>query len=148
MTVDMLDDYVDDVESALVVWLAPLYAVGHVANERKPGGPLPFVLVTEIPGHENIEESTADAVVSLHVLTHKSAGNAASRDETARVARRMGHLSRYLDDLNQIVFDDGRTATIDFVDVAAKFARQEYGDDQILRRVGRYRVGLSYAKVQ
>jgi hypothetical protein len=146
MSVDLLDECANDPETLLVVWLAPLYAVGHVANERPSGGPLPFVLVNHLSSNETVEESISDALVSVHVLTHKSAGNAASRDESLRVHRRIMLLSRYLDDLGEIVMDDGRTATIDFVSGGPP-VRAEYGDDLILRRVGRYQLGLSYAPV-
>jgi hypothetical protein len=135
----------DDAETVVVSWLKPLLAEGHVANARRSGAPLPYYLVTHLDSTENVDESTAEALVSVHVLTHKAAGEVASRDEADRMHRRMLLLARYLDDVE---LADGRVATIDFVNVAKSPSREEYGDDTILRRVGRYSLGLSYAEVQ
>jgi hypothetical protein len=141
----LLEETVNDPETVVISWLKDLHPAGHVANTRKPGGPLPFILVTHLSSNENVEESTADALVSVHVLTHKAAGEVESRDETDRMHRRMLMLARYLDDVD---LADGQKATIDFVAVSMSPTRQEYGDDQILRRIGRYNIGLSYAEVQ
>lgn len=145
MSVELLDEAPDDAETVLVSWLKPLYTDGHVANRREAGGPLPFILVTHLDSNECVEESYADALLSVHVLTHKAAGETGSRDETLRMHKRMLQLARYLDDIN---LTGGRKATVESVSVFKSPRREEYGDDQILRRVGRYTLGLSYAQVQ
>lgn len=145
MSVELLDEAPNDVETVLIAWLSPLYAAGHVANTRRSGGPLPFVLVNHLDSNESIQESTSDALVSVHILTHKSAGEVASRDEADKVHRRILLLARYLEDVD---LADGRKATIDSISVFKSPKPEPYGDDQILRRLGRYTVGLPYAAVQ
>lgn len=144
MTVaEVLDEDVDDAETVFISWLTPLYDTpGHVANTRRAGDTLPFVLVNHLDSNESAEEFTVDALVSVHILTHKSAGEVASRDEADKVHRRILLLARYLEDVD---LAGGRTATIDYVDVAKRPRREPYGDDKILRRLGRYNLGLSYA---
>lgn len=145
MTTELLDEAPDDPETVVISWLAPNLATGSVANNRRSGAPLPFYLVTHLDSNEYVEESTSDALVSVHVLTHKSAGEVESRDEADRMHRRMLLLARYLEDVD---LAGGRKASVESVSVAKSPKREEYGDELILRRVGRYSLGLSYAKVQ
>ena len=145
MSVELLEEGPDDGETVAISWLSGLHPAGHVANTRRSGGPLPFILVNGLGGTENVEESYFNELVSIHVLTHKTAGEIDSRDETDRMHRRMLLLARYLEDVD---LADGRKATIAFVKVAMHPRREPYGDDQILRRVGRYEIGLDYAETQ
>lgn len=144
MSTELLDEAPDDPETVIIAWLAPLLSAGSVANTRRSGAPLPFYLVTHLDSNESQEESTSDALVSVHVLTHKAAGEVASRDEAGRMHRHMLLLARYLEDVD---LEGGRTATIDSLSVFKSPKSEPYGDDQILRRVGRYTVGLPYAKI-
>lgn len=145
MTAELLDEEPEDGETVAIAWLESLYPPGHVANTRRAGGPLPFILVNQIDGKESVEESTLDALLSIHVLTHKSAGEQDSRDETRRMHRRMLLLARHLPDVD---LPDGRIATVESAGVFKHPRREPYGDDQILRRIGRYRIGLSYVEAQ
>jgi hypothetical protein len=148
VTAELLDVGPDDVETVCVSWLKPLQADGQVAHIRPLGAPLPFVLVHALPGNECVEEGTVDELVSIHTLCDKGDGSAAAiraaRDEADRTHRRMLLLATYLED---VPLPGGRTASIDYVDVSGRPAWKEYGDDQILRKVGTYRIGLSYAKM-
>jgi hypothetical protein len=145
MPVELLNEVADDAETVVIAWLKPLLSDGNVANTRKSGAPLPFILVNHLESSECVEESSVDSLVSVHVLTHKAAGEVDSRDQTLDMHRRMLLLARYLEDVD---LAGGRKATIDYVDVAMSPKREPYGDDQILRRVARYNIGFSYAEVQ
>lgn len=145
MPAELLDEAPDDPETVVVAWLKPLVSDGSVSNTRKPGGPLPFILVHHLDSNEMVEESTSDALVSVHTLTHKSAGEVASRDFADDMHRRMLLWARYLEDVE---LEDGRMASVESVSVFKAPKREDYGDEQILRRVARYSIGLSYAKVQ
>lgn len=145
MTVELLGQAAEDSETIVVAWLKPLLSEGNVANTRRSGASLPFILVNHLDTTECVEESTANALVSVHVLTHKAASEEASRDETDRMHRRMLLLARYLEDVD---LGGGRMASIEFVNVAKAPRKEPYGDELILRRVGRYEIGLSYAEVQ
>lgn len=145
MTTEVLDEAAEDSETVLVSWLKPLYADGHVANFRNAGDPLPFVLVNQLEVNECVEESYTDALVSVHILVHKSAGQVALRDEADKVHRRILLLARYLEDVD---LSGGRQASLESVSVFKAPSRQDYGDELILRKVGRYKLGLSYAEVQ
>jgi hypothetical protein len=149
MTVDLWNEIATDPETALIAHLAPLHphTVGtpqKVSNERRSGDPLPFILVHELPGEENIDESDIDALVSVHTLVHKAAGRLVARDETDRTHRRMLWIAR---ELPSVALSGGRYAEFDYVRVQSRPHWEEYGDDQILRKVARYQLGLSYAKV-
>ena len=145
MPTETLDEDVDDDEIVLIAWLKDLLPEGHVANTRKPGGPLPYYLVNHLDANESVDESTVDTLISVHVLTHKSAGEVASLNEATTMHNRMLLLARYLED---VPLPGGRTATIDFVNVAMPPKREDYGDEQILRRIARYNLGFTRAKVQ
>lgn len=145
MVAELLDEAADDANTVVVSWLKPMLPDGHVANTRRSGAPLPFYLVNHLDSNEFVEISSSDALVSVHVLTHKAAGEVASRDEADRMHRRMLLLARYLEDVD---LGGGRMASIESVSVFKSPKKEDYGDDQILRRLGRYTIGLSYAKVQ
>lgn len=145
MTAEVLDEAAEDSETILVSWISPLYPEGHVANTRKAGDPLPFVLITELDIIECVEESYADALVSVHILVHKSAGPVALRDESDKVHRRILLLARYLE---PVPLAGGRTASLESISMPHPPKREDYGDELILRKVGRCTLGLSYAKAQ
>lgn len=142
---ELLDEAPDDSETVVISWLKDLHPAGHVANTRRSGGPLPYIVVQTIDSSESVDESSMNALVSVHVLTHRSAGEVSSRDETMRMHRRMLLLARYLEDVD---LGGGRNATIAFMKIAEHPTRREYGDEQILRRIGRYELGLDYAEAQ
>jgi hypothetical protein len=136
MTVPLAAYSPEDIETLLVAHLSPLRRCGF---ERKPGDPLPFTLVTHITGTESAQEGTADPVVSVHTLYDKTAGAPAARDEATRTHRRM--LSLLVDPT--IVLSGGRLVAVQYLDVVEQ-PRWEYYSDTILRKVGRYRLGLPY----
>lgn len=148
MSVELLDEDVDDINTILVSWLSPLLATGHVSYNRRAGDPLPFIWINHIDGEESIEESSVDELVSIHTLYPKDDGGATAlrtfRDGARDTHRRMLLLGRELPD---VALPGGRLATIDFCSVFSRPVTQEYGDEQILQKVGRYRVGLSYVKL-
>lgn len=133
----------DDAESVVISWLSPLLPPGQVAITRYPNDPLPFILVNHLDSNESVEESWSDALVSVHILTRKTRGNEAEAAKNAeKVHRRMLRLAEWLEDVD---LPDGRKATISSVSVAKGPKWVPYGDDQILRKVGRYTIGLDYA---
>lgn len=148
MSVELLDEDVDDVSTILTVWLTPLLVPGQVSYNRRAGDPLPFIWHNHLSGDENVEESSVIELVSIHYLHAKGDGGAtvlkAFKDGAKLVHRRMLLLARELPDIE---LPDGRMATIDFCDVFSRPVTQEYGDEQILQKVGRYRLGLSYVKL-
>lgn len=141
---ELLDEGIADPEFALIAHLKGLHPPGHVANERKSGGPLPFILVHELPGAESVEESDVDALLSVHTLIHKAEG----RVEASRIAdethRAMLHIARHLPGVE---LSNGRWAEFDYVNIVTTPHWEEYGDDQILRKVARYQLGLSYVRI-
>lgn len=151
MTVELSDDVAIDPETALIAHLAPLHphvpgsSKQSVANFRESGWPLPFILVRELPGQEDVDESDVDALVSVHTLVHKAAGRTALRDEADRTHRRMLWIARTLP---TVALSNGRFAEFDYVRVVSRPHEEDYGDEQILRKVCRYGLGLSYAQVQ
>ena len=132
---EILDVGPEDVETLTVGWLAQLY---RTANTRRPGDPLPFVLVQQIAGGgENVEESTADYLVQLDILCDKVDGEDAARDVKDRVHRRMLLLARYLE-------TDG---TVDWLKVAEPPFRFPYENETIIRYTARYRFGQTYDEI-
>lgn len=137
-TDDVLDECADDVEATVVAWLAPLR---RAAAFRRPGDELPFTLVHKVTGTESVDEGTAEEVVSVHTLCDAGAGAADAATECALTHRRMLLLARQLD---AIELPDGRMVGVDYVAVVESPIWQQYSDT-ILRKVGRYRIGLSYS---
>lgn len=135
---DVLDECADDVEAVVVAWLAPLR---RTAAFRRPGDELPFTLVHKVTGTEHVDEGTAEEVVSVHTLCDAADGQAAAATECQRTHRRMLLLARHLD---TIELPDGRMVGVDYLAVVESPIWQQYSDT-ILRKVGRYRIGLSYS---
>jgi hypothetical protein len=148
VTAELLDVGPEDVETIVVTWLSGMLPAGQVANTRRSGDPLPFILVEYIDGKECVEESQVDDVVAVYRLDQKLNGDAsairASRDGMSDVHTRMLQLARYLENIE---LPNGHAATVDYCDVFSRPKWSPYGDDQILRRVGEYRLGLSYAQL-
>ena len=136
MTVPLGNYAPEDIETLIVAHLKPLR---RCDIERKPGDPLPFTLVNHIAGTESTNEGTADPVISVHTLCDKVTGAPAARDEATRTHRRM--LSLLVDPT--IVLSGGRLVAVQYLDVVEQ-PRWEYYSDTILRKVGRYRIGLPY----
>lgn len=142
MAGELLDECADDVEAVLVAWLTSLRPTGI---ERRAGESLPFTVVTAVAGTESVDESSVEQIVSVHTLCDRGSGHAAdghvaAAAECALTHRRMLELARQLD---PIELPDGRLVSIDYVEVAETQAWQPYSDT-ILRKVGRYRIGLTY----
>lgn len=135
---EILNEAPDDAEEVVIAWLTPLR---RSAQTRRSGDPLPFTLVTCVAGTECEEEFYADDVVSVHTLCDKALGEDNAKDEADATHQRMLLLARYLPD---VLLTDGRIATLDYVKVFQRPRWEPYGDDQILRKVGRYTLGLSY----
>lgn len=142
MTVEVFDRANQDAEELIIAWLAPL---GRTSVERRSGDELPFRLVTHVAGDENLDLEIGAAVVSVHTLCARSGGRVAARDEAALTHRRMIELGKYLDTIN---LADGTDTSVDYVQVFQPPLWVPYGDDQILRKVGRYRIGLSYVPAE
>jgi len=142
VTAEILNEAPDDAEECVIAWLNPLR---RSAQTRRSGDPLPFTLITHITGTEDLDCGYADDVVSVHTLCDKSLGEDNAKNEADATHRRMLLLGRYLPD---VVLTDGRVATIDYCDVFQRPRWEPYGDDQILRKVGRYRLGLSYVTAE
>lgn len=131
---EILDDGPADSETLVVRWLVQLY---RTANTRRPGDPLPFVLVQQVAGKENLEESTADPVVQLDILSDKVDGEDAARDVKNRVHRRMLLLGRYLE----------TAGTVDWMKVFESPRRSPYENDKIIRYTARYQFGQTYDRI-
>lgn len=136
MSTPLADYSPEDVETILIAHLKPLRAC---AFQRQPGDPLPFTLVNHVTGTESANEGWSDPVVSVHTLCDKTAGAPAARDAATATHRRM---LRLLTD-PQITLADGRLVAVQYLEVVEQ-PRWEYYSDTILRKVGRYRIGLPF----
>lgn len=136
--VELADQLADDVEEIVI---GTLVVLRRTADERKPTDPLPFTIVTHVAGAENPDEGTAAPVVSVHTLTQKSLGKVNLKNEARLTHRRMLWLGK---SCPTITLADGRLVSVDYVDVLESPIVVPYGDDLILRKVGRYEVGLTY----
>lgn len=144
--VEVLDEGAILSESVVTTWLAPLLPDGQVASGRVAGGPLPFIEVSYINGTELDEEGHVEDVVSVHCLYAKGTRNenkVAAGKFADIVHRRMMLLARTLED----VVVNGTAVDLEYVAVFSRMEFVDYGDDKIWRKVGRYRIGQSYAKL-
>lgn len=140
MPIDLLNEAAEDAEELIVAWLTPLRRSGAI---RHSGDPLPFTLVTHIAGSESVDEGLADPVVSVHTLCDKNLGEDAALAECKLTHRRMLDLGRNLRD---ITLTDSRIANVDYLEVVES-PIWVYYSDLVLRKVGRYRIGLSFVAV-
>lgn len=131
---EILDTGPADAETLVVGWLAQLYAT---ANTRRPGDPLPFLLIEQVAGKEFVEESAADQVVQVRIMCDKRDGEDAARDVKDRVHRRMLLLARYLE-------VDG---TLDWMKVFESPRRQPYENDKVILYTARYQFGQTYDQI-
>ena len=139
MTAPLLADQdAEDSVEIMIAWLLPL---GRTAEERVTGDVLPFRMVAHVAGTENVDEGTAAPVVSIHTMTEKALGRANLRIETRTTHSRVLRLGTHCD---PIQLTDGRWVGVDYVDVVESPLYLPYGDDLILRKVGRYELGLTY----
>jgi len=142
MTADLLFECAEDAEELIIAWMAPLRRSG---SARETGDPLPFTIVTQVTGPELPDLGLADPVVSVHTLCDKALGWGAAKNEAKRTHRRMLQLARYGD---PITLNGGRQASVDYVTVFESPIWVLYEDTQILRKVGRYTIGLSYVPAE
>lgn len=128
---EVLDVGPFDAETLTVQWMLQQYPT---ANTRRPGDPLPFIIVEQVAGKESVDESTSDPVVQLMILCDKKNGEDAARDIKDRAHRRMLLLGRSLE----------ADATIDWMRVFESPRRMKYQSDNVIAYVARYQFGLTY----
>lgn len=142
-TTAIIDECADDAEELITAWLTPLAIErGGAAGVARLGtDPLPFYVVTVITGAENVGMGTADPVFDVDVLCSKALGWPAAKTEARLVHRRILLLGRYSE---AITLKSGRVAGIDDFEIREVPRWEDYEDVSILRKVGRYKTGLSY----
>jgi hypothetical protein len=128
----------DDAEEVLIAWLSQLR---RTSNFRVAGDVLPFTLVAHVAGTENMEEGTAAPVCSAHTFTDKSLGRNNMTIESKATHNAMLRLGMHCD---IITLSDGRKVGVDYVEVIESPLYMPYLDEQVLRKVGRYEIGLTY----
>lgn len=138
MSIDLLYEAPEDDETIVVQWLSSLRRTGIT---RRSGDELPFTLVRHVAGSENVDVGTADSIVSVHTLCDRADGEVAARNEAKLTHRRMLELARTLP---VFALPDGRNVGVDYVAVSESPLWEPFGDEQILRKVGRYLIGLMY----
>jgi hypothetical protein len=139
---ELLDYCAEDVEEVLIGWLTPL---NRCAATREVGDPLPFILVTHITGTENVALGVAEPIVSVHTLCDKSVGFQAAKIQANNTHRRMLRLARYIEPIRM---NNGSWTGVDYVTVFQAPIWVAFQNTQILRKVARYRVGLSYVPAE
>lgn len=129
----------DDIEEAVIVWLSSL---SRAAVIRRVDDPLPFRVVRNIAGEEKVDEGTAETVVQIRTLCDRALGVDAARNECDKTHRAMLTIARELPD---IPLSNGRNATLDYLKVFESPHWFEYENDEVLAKLARYQIGLSYA---
>lgn len=134
---ELASECANDVEAVVVAWLSELRRTSIV---RVAGDELPFTLVKAVAGSDNLDTGTADRVVSVHTLCERTLGISEAAREAQDTHRRMLLLGRTLD---SFPLADGTMVSVDYVNVVEYPIWVAY-TDEILRKVGRYAVGLMY----
>ncbi|MCV7208413.1 hypothetical protein [Mycolicibacterium canariasense] len=132
----------DDVEEALVAYLSGLR---RTAIGRRPArDPLPMNLVRNIPGGtERAEYGLSDQLVSVRTLCDKNLGEKAAMENSADTHEWMLTLAREQVDIH---IPGGRIVNFDYVNVVESPHWIDFADDQVLCRLARYSIGLSYVR--
>jgi hypothetical protein len=134
------DEAPDDVEEALTAYLTGLRTT---AISRRPRDPLPFNLIRNIGGGEDPELGFSDPLVSVRTLCDKKLGEDVAAGHCAETHKWMINLARVQED---IAISGGRIVNFDYVTVVEMPHWIEFPDDQVLCKLGRYGIGLSYVK--
>ena len=145
-SVELHDEGPEDDELVVIAWLRPLLPDGQIANARPLDAPLPFIVVNHLESNDSVDMGWSDDLISVHCLYPKGNGNAnrkAAAKFAADVHRRMLLLAVY----HEPVQIGARVADVDYCDVAMRPRWEPYGDEQILRKIARYRMGLGYVKL-
>lgn len=141
MTAELYGEDAPDVEEFLCRWLSPLI---RSATERRSDDPMPFCVVTRIDGADDSDAGVDEPVVQLDIFDRARgqllAAQAAKQTANA-VHRRMNLLARRLDN---VTLSDGTVASALDVTTVIKPFRMPYADEQVVRYVARYRLGLSF----
>jgi hypothetical protein len=133
----LIEQCAEDAEEVVQAWLSPL---GRTGTKRVANDPLPFRLVRRVTGHEDVDLSLDMPVVSVHTFA-LAADLPAAKNEARLTHQRMMRLAHHADD---ITLSDGRLANVDYLEINESPIWEDYGDDLIVRKVGRYVLGLSY----
>lgn len=144
MSAQLLGDDAPDVEDFLCSWMSPLM---RTATERKTDDEMPFCQVARISGADDADLGADEAVVQLDIFDRARAGMLAAQNaaiSARNVHRRMTLMAR---EQSNVTLSDGSIACPDMVTTILRPFRMAYGDDQIVRYVARYTVGLSYVAV-
>jgi hypothetical protein len=126
-----------DAEEVVIAWLTPL---GRTGIRRVAGDPLPFRMVKRVTGHDDVDLSIDMAVVSVHTFAAATDWPAA-KDAARLTHQRMLQLAHHSQD---ITLSGGRLANVDYLEVNESPIWEDYADDQVIRKVARYVLGLSY----
>lgn len=140
MSVETLELDTPDSEDFVVCWLQPVI---RAAVERKTDDPLPFAQVQMITGDDDPECGTSDEVIQVDIFDRARDGMTAVQAAklTARaVHRRMLYLVHHP---VEVELSDGSTADVDYLGAPMKPTRMPYANDQVVRYVARYNLGLS-----
>ena len=135
-----IDEAPDDVEEALIAYLSGLRRTDRT---RQAGDPLPFILVNHIDGSEDPDTGFADPLVSIRTLCDKGLGEAVAAQESALTHQWMLNLARVQEDIS---ISGGRIVNFDYVNVVQAPRWTEYPNGQLLCKLGRYGIGLSYVR--
>lgn len=127
-------------EGLVSAWLAPVRRSGPVF---RTGDPLPFTLITRIGGDENFFIRLDDPIVSVHTLCDVELGYSAAAAEAQTTHDRMLELAWTL---GPVIMPDGSHICVDYVKVFQPSVWRDYEDVTILRKVGRYKMGLPYLR--
>lgn len=125
----------EDAETATIAWLKTLR---RAAVEFKATDAPPFTLVRCIAGEE--QESSGSYVISVRTLAARSAGVAAAAQAAEATHARMLLWSRTLEPVTV----GSRSVAPDYVRVFQSPLWIPFDDDQILCKLARYDIGLSF----
>ncbi|MCV7434815.1 hypothetical protein [Mycolicibacterium bacteremicum] len=138
---DLHDREAPDSEDFVVHWLAPLL---RSATERETDDVLPFAVVQQISGDDDVDTGTAEDAIQVDWFDRARDGMEAA--QRSKLTAREGHRRMLLlaHDLPAIEVSDGTTVGADYLTTTMKPTRMPYADEKIVRYVSRYRLGTSF----
>lgn len=141
---DLLNETAPDEEDFVACYMQP---VVRTAAERSTNDELPFCVAFRVSGPDDPDVGLDEPVMQLEWFD--KARNGMSALQNAKLSARDGHrrmlyLARH--SVN-VVMSDGSVANADYLTTLLKPFRMAYEDDQIVRYVARYQLGLSYVTV-
>lgn len=134
---ELLQVAAPSVERVVCAWLRPL---GRAGTWRLAGDVLPFRLVNRVAGADDPTQGIDIPILSVHTFAIRDE----ALDESILTHQRMMYLARF--PFTDIELPSSEIVNVNYLECVEKPIQIDYGDPNLLRYVGRYRIGVDFVE--